>query len=612
MTRFRGVSAGLAAAALAALGLSASGEARRAEVTLVVQIDWEMTPRFGLDVNANGLPDLPNTHSYVNAGAQVGAEPRFEVTLEVVVAEPGSTRRFVTIDSAAWTVRAANCAPSALRPCESATGSGSRPRMLLREGAYDATVSFSGHTTQGRPLGGKATGRITVDDFLVVSIGDSYTSGEGNPERIRRSSSDGIVSLEVHWADSGRTGEKSATKMRAFPRLTGVSGRPPGGYCARDLTRTRTTCFEQLATSNVGRDHARAHRSTLAASAQAALALERLDTRTSVTFVSVAASGATVSTGLTGRYAGVENEPGAKLARAWADKMPAQVDQVAALVDRRKIDALTISIGGNDIGFGNVAQALILAGGADPRAAFHRLTEFSEYAAILAAVRSGDWNRVDAWPGLLGVGSYDNVYGGGFDGLPGLYDKLAGAIRQKLGTVPIRIGGVYLTEYPDPTKWLSSAGKRHYCNKMLGGVAIGGRLGHIDKEEARWAYEYVLAPLNRYAANAAARHRWRYVGGIAGAFGAGHGLCANPPYDAAGYDGNPYPAEVQRPSSQHIRWYRNARESELIQGPPGDRAGSKGTLHPSELGHHAIKDRLLSAIAFAPPAAPPAVTIVVP
>src|SRR5206468_12102716 len=98
--------------------------------------------------------------------------------------------------------------------------------------------------------------------------------------------------------------------------------------------------------------------------ALAAKAIEKADPHTSVTFVSVACSGATIAN-LLGEYNGREFGP--------ADRpLPAQIEQVRRLLcpsansrdclgpfphaELRHIDALLINVGGNDVGFGDMIE----------------------------------------------------------------------------------------------------------------------------------------------------------------------------------------------------------------------------------------------------------------
>src|SRR5438876_7791808 len=132
---------------------------------------------------------------------------------------------------------------------------------------------------------------VVVKDWLIVSIGDSYASGEGNPDIPQRFDHSGLtVTSGPKWEDR------------------------------------------------------RCHRSEFSGPAQAALAIERADSLTSVTFLSFACSGAQIDTGLTGGYAGA----GGEHAAPW---LLSQVDQADSAVKERPIDVLLIQIGVNDIGF---------------------------------------------------------------------------------------------------------------------------------------------------------------------------------------------------------------------------------------------------------------------
>src|SRR5207248_2886904 len=91
------------------------------------------------------------------------------------------------------------------------------------------------------------------------------------------------------------------------------------------------------------------HRSTLAGPALAAARLEDSDPHSSVTFVHLACSGATVKNGLLGFYDGAE-----KLDN---ERPPAQVGVLSQMLHvRPKLDALTMSIGGNDVRFSNIIK----------------------------------------------------------------------------------------------------------------------------------------------------------------------------------------------------------------------------------------------------------------
>src|SRR5262249_44187052 len=99
--------------------------------------------------------------------------------------------------------------------------------------------------------------------------------------------------------------------------------------------------------------HRRAHRSSYAGVAQAALDLERSDPKSSVTFVFLDHGGATIPEGILGPQNSIdpaEAGPGAP-----------QIDQMDNIVGNRHIDGLVLSIGGNDAGFFDVASRLVQA-----------------------------------------------------------------------------------------------------------------------------------------------------------------------------------------------------------------------------------------------------------
>jgi len=139
---------------------------------------------------------------------------------------------------------------------------------------------------------------VLVEDWLIVSIGDSIASGEGNPDRPARTSF-----------------------LTDAPNL-------------RDPQWQNLQC----------------HRSGLSGTARAALQIEQKDPRTSVTLIHLACSGATVPAGLTGPYAGAEA----------ATLLQPQLQVLAQLVPGREIDALLVSVGANDVGFADIVTGCVL------------------------------------------------------------------------------------------------------------------------------------------------------------------------------------------------------------------------------------------------------------
>lgn len=161
--------------------------------------------------------------------------------------------------------------------------------VMLPEGRYRLEL-------QVRSGGSKDTAAMSasVDNILFVAMGDSYASGEGNPRNVDAFLAQGAAGFTPYW------------------------------------------------------DSDDCNRSVHGAPAQAALRLEEASPKTSVTFVYVACTGATVNAGILG-------------AQRTNGQASSQVEQTAAIIGDRTIDIVTLSIGGNDVGFTSILSACALA-----------------------------------------------------------------------------------------------------------------------------------------------------------------------------------------------------------------------------------------------------------
>ena len=154
--------------------------------------------------------------------------------------------------------------------------------------------------------------KVIVRDVLIVAMGDSFTSGEGNPERNATST------MPAQWLDN------------------------------------------------------RCNRSVFSYPVMAATALALADPRHSVTSVHVACSGAQTTAGVLEGYEGIVGKWGAYVRFGpWADlastvrmgtTLQPQMRQVASLMGgqsgRRRPDLLVMSIGVNDVGFADLLLRL--------------------------------------------------------------------------------------------------------------------------------------------------------------------------------------------------------------------------------------------------------------
>src|SRR5262249_29554101 len=250
---------------------------------------WSMADRFG-ELDASGHIRARHDPDYVNPAAG------YEVDFDASSCVPGSG----AIDSYAWTITPTTGGGPIVSKSTTPTYA-----AMLRQGDYSVTLTLVSQDGQSSTI----TQVVTVKDILIISIGDSYASGEGNPLEAQEFDFIGCRSKEAVWGDTGDDP-----------------------------------------------DCVRCHRSVLSGPAQAALQVEQADPHTSVTFVSFACSGAQIEVGVLQPYAGIEGPPGTSN----LPPIPAQIDQVSSLAQGRAIDALVVSIGGNDAGFSKIIKACVL------------------------------------------------------------------------------------------------------------------------------------------------------------------------------------------------------------------------------------------------------------
>jgi hypothetical protein len=391
------------------------------------------------------------------------------------------------------------------------------------EDTYPVTL-----TVVGQDGGSSSVTRdVEIKNHVIVSLGDSIASGEGNPD-IEAPANNG----QPVW------------------------------------------------------HHRRCHRSLLSGHGLASRDVETADNHTSVTFLSLACSGATILEGLLGPYAG--QQPDGTLEQAQI-----LVAQGIFAPHPRAIDALLLQVGANDIGFANRAEEcaippytrpsdteLAIVGIFSPQVL--PLLLVPEHLDLTSCATSNNIDFIaDLLANLLDVPNVN---------LPSLYDRLNASIQQRLNVAPQH---VFIADYPDPTNFaigycdeirfkgavddesvarLPAAGASFLISSVgepeLGAIRFlqsSTSDGIITKPELIFAHEQVVVPLNAAVRAAAARFNWTHVAGAN----------ATPEFATHGYC---------LPGSQ--RWFRHYDESKAIQG------NKKGTLHPNARGHDSYRRHL--------------------
>jgi lysophospholipase L1-like esterase len=153
------------------------------------------------------------------------------------------------------------------------------------------------------------TQNVTLRNIVIACLGDSYASGEGNPDQ------DGIAGSSDRAYCNNITAVQVAEGSKSdFVEL-----------------RQEAQWFEKLA-----------HRSMRSGYALAARTIEEMDPHSVVTFINLSISGAKIQQGLLQQQ---EDRP-------WMRK--GQLGYLEELVKENKIDYVLLSIGGNDVGFSNI------------------------------------------------------------------------------------------------------------------------------------------------------------------------------------------------------------------------------------------------------------------
>ena len=312
---------------------------------------------------------------------------------------------------------------------------------------------------------------------------------------------------------------------------------------------------------------------------RAAQMIEDADPHTSVSFVHVACSGGRIYEALLEPYDGIEPDG--------TPAMP-QIARVAELAEGHEIDALFVSIGGNDINFSTVVKACVL--GTDCHLGSPTIDSLLESTASWACGFLGSYEEdcksyldpeaidvdlLDART-IFETGSksrYAVVVEGeepvdimrdGLDDLPDNYDALGEAIRETLEMDP---GRVFLTEIPDVTRdefgdlcaWPTELPGYQETLRIAAQQVPG-----ITEAEMEWASNFVLTELRAAMRESAERNGWQFVDTVDARF-ASHGYCSDVP------------------------WLIRLQNTFAFQGD------SNGALHPNPAGYGAYADAIVEA-----------------
>jgi GDSL-like Lipase/Acylhydrolase family len=373
-------------------------------------IDWTMPPRLGVASGPYGLPSTKELFpkswqarifpSFAGAPAQCGGTTRWRWTVDV----PAGVKLLSGKPKPGCTLF--------LESSKLGTLQVSASEERLRKGTWRAT---------GPPL----RQAVALRDYVIVGLGDSNGSGEGNTPFY-------------------------------YPRCD------------------RSEASYQYRT---------------------ALYVEQQDPRSSVTFVHAACSGARIDHLFSTPYQGIYPE---------ASPLKPQIEQVIDRLSdpgpKRKVDAVIVSAGVNDLAFGPLMAYCVASVAYAPNTPCEGL---STTPVLDAGGRVADWKEAASGPTLA-------------DGLATLQAQLPGrypALASALGSLGVPAKKVFITQYPDFTN--GDDGKS--C----------GPTGVAAFSTSTWTFLGLNAALlNRTIATAAKQNGWTLAPVNAGAF-ATRGYCSS-------------------------------------------------------------------------------------
>lgn len=404
----------------------------------------------------------------------------------------------------------------------------------LNEGQY--TLSLKLVTSTGKLSESIQT--IEIKDWLIVSIGDSFSSGEGNPDV------DGIYKLLINGPDNINPALDAVNSLKTCK-----------GELGRKIKMEDWECR-------------RCHRSKWSAPALTAKRIEETDRHSSVTFLSFACSGARTEHLIDTKYRGIEftmtttpdDEPPLPEHLQPKGVVPSQLESVKEAVGNRVIDVLFISIGINDLKF---SEVITDCGTPTAKDVIHELSKKFFLDDIVdftvdkfETVGNGILTAASFGKLSLDLGSLSCVSRKLTSRLIELYDsydRLAKTIKETL-----KVKEVYFIEYPTNV-FQKTNGSPSVCECL---DIIRG----ITGEEANWLGA-IGTGLNAVIAAACLRNGWNNVFGVFERF-QGKGYC----------------------QSSNTRYFRRIPESLSIQG------NINGAIHPNRTGHEIVRDLLDRAV----------------
>ena len=255
-------------------------------------------------------------------------------------------------------------------------------------------------------------------------------------------------------------------------------------------------------------DNAACHRSSWSAQARTALAMEAADPKSSVTFLHLACTGAVT--------ADVTKDDQGQLAVA------------AQKIGGREVDAVLVSIGGNDAKFADIIMAGIFQEPTnDPTSpGYNHLTEaLLGIPGLCSATGFLFLDCIAAFDAIQNKGfgpSGKELFDGGVATLDGNYQTLNTHLNSAFQDKLRDSRRVLITPYPDATHDESGT----ICGPRLDRLPDIQTIPGWTPPEFTWGFETVISGINSHIQTAVNNNTWTFVDGVFQGF-ARHGVCSD-------------------------------------------------------------------------------------
>ncbi len=235
----------------------------------------------------------------------------------------------------------------------------------------------------------RVAAEIAVKDFLIAGMGDSVAAGEGNPDRPIALDDGGfcfrrfLAGSTSEYFRPGRLGFKG--NRACDPALASGSGNTSTDWAKFNARWWSAAC----------------HRSLYGYQVRAALALAIENPHVAVTFLPLACSGSTIENGFFSSLRARECPPTGSCATssvAQMTRLKEALDLARKTDKNRKLDAVLLTIGANDIWFSGLV-ANVITDASTERSLFEKgglIADVSESERILSSELPRDFGRVRA------------------------------------------------------------------------------------------------------------------------------------------------------------------------------------------------------------------------